>query len=56
MINEGLLLIEIAERLGCDRNVITKAIKHWHQSRGLPVPDGRARREELTRKTRNVSR
>ncbi len=48
---EGLLLGEIAERLGYDRNLVTKAIAFWHRSRGLPVPDGRTRRKELPRKS-----
>lgn len=42
-----LELGEIAEQLNLDRNTITKAIRHWHESRGLPVPDGRTRRIQL---------
>jgi|GEM_PF-6239955 len=47
---QGLLLAEFAETLGCDPNVITKAIRFWHESRGLPVPDGRMRSRSLDRK------
>jgi site-specific DNA recombinase len=50
--NETELLVEeMAERLGRDKNTITKAIRWWHESRGLPVPDGRTRRKTLTRKS-----
>ncbi|QEG18196.1 hypothetical protein GmarT_40820 [Gimesia maris] len=38
---------EIARQLGVDRNVITAAVKFWHQQKGLPVPDGRSRRKTL---------
>ena len=49
---ENLLLVEIAQQLQCDRSTITDAIRWWHASRGLEVPDGRARRKDLTRKAR----
>ncbi|NLS95139.1 MAG: recombinase family protein [Planctomycetaceae bacterium] len=45
--SEGLLLQAIANRLGVDRNMITAAIRWWHESQGLPVPDGRTRRKSL---------
>jgi site-specific DNA recombinase len=45
--DQGLLLQDIAQRLGRDRNTITAALKHWYQSRGLPPMDGRSRRKEL---------
>ena len=45
--NAGLPLQDIAAELGCDRNVVTAAIKFWHESRSLPVPDGRTRRRLL---------
>eukprot|EP00456_Euglypha_rotunda_P059498 TRINITY_DN496_c1_g4_i1.p1 TRINITY_DN496_c1_g4~~TRINITY_DN496_c1_g4_i1.p1 ORF type:complete len:836 (+),score=76.62 TRINITY_DN496_c1_g4_i1:1158-3665(+) len=38
---------EIADRLGVCRDTITVAIRDWHTSRGLPVPDGRTRRWRL---------
>jgi len=46
----GLLMQEIGERLDCDRTTLTRAIAYWHESRGLPVPDGRTRRKTLHRK------
>ena len=49
--DEGLLMEEIGERLDCDRTTLTRAIAHWHESRGLPVPDGRSRRKTLVRKS-----
>jgi len=37
----------VAEALEIDRNTVTAAWRHWHTARGLPVPDGRARRKQL---------
>ncbi len=51
LMDEGLLLQEIAKQLKCGRDAITAAIKHWYSSRGLPVPDGRTRRKSLERKS-----
>lgn len=48
--DQDLLLGEIAERLGVDRNTVTKSLKYWHEKRGLEPPDGRARRKSLSRK------
>jgi site-specific DNA recombinase len=48
--DSGLLLQEIAEQLDLDRNTITSAMRHWYNSRGLTMPDGRTRRKQLTRK------
>ncbi|MCH8047137.1 MAG: recombinase family protein [Planctomycetes bacterium] len=45
--NQGMLLGDIAEQLGCDRNTVTSAIRWWHEEQGLPVTDGRTRRKEL---------
>ena len=45
-----MLLMEIAEALSCNRDTVTAAIRFWHESRGLPVPDGRTRRKSLKRK------
>ena len=42
-----MLLGDIAEQLGCDRNTVTSAIRYWHEERELPVPDGRTRRKDL---------
>jgi hypothetical protein len=50
LLEEGWLMEEIAQRLGRDRNTVTKAMKFAYQSRGLPVPDGRTRRKSLDRK------
>jgi hypothetical protein len=49
-VNNGELLREIAVALEVDQNTITSAIRFWHESRGLPVPDGRSRRKSLARK------
>ena len=48
--DDSLLLGEIAMRLKCDPNTITKAVSFWHESRGLAMLDGRARRKSLARK------
>jgi hypothetical protein len=40
---------DIAQAVGYDRNTITKVVKFYHESRGLPVPDGRTRRKTLPR-------
>ena len=50
--DRGLLMHEIAATLGCCRDTATAAIRHWHTARELPVPDGRARRKTLARKSR----
>ena len=46
---EGLPIQEIAQNVGCDKATISKAIRHWHVSQNLPVPDGRTRRVRLER-------
>jgi site-specific DNA recombinase len=51
MYGEGLLLHEIASRVGCDRATVAKAIANWHRLRGLATPDGRTRRKELGRQS-----
>ena len=48
--DEGALLHEIAHQLDVDRNTITSTIRWWHETKGLPVPDGRARRKGLDRR------
>ncbi|HUT93406.1 MAG TPA: hypothetical protein VMY37_28340 [Thermoguttaceae bacterium] len=45
------LLQDIADTLNVDRNTVTAVIRWWHESQGLPVPDGRTRRKELDQKT-----
>ena len=52
LIDKGLLLDEIADVISCDRNTITAAARHWHESRGLEYVDGRTRRKTLERKSR----
>ena len=47
--DQGLLNEEIARRLHCDRNQVTKAISGWHLRRGLEPPDGRVRWRRLAR-------
>lgn len=49
--HQGKLLQDIADKLGVDRNTVTSAVRWWHEVRGLPVPDGRTRRQELDVKT-----
>jgi site-specific DNA recombinase len=41
-------LHEIAAELGIDRHDVTNAKNYWYKSRGLPVPDGRERRKQVT--------
>ncbi|MCA9094991.1 MAG: recombinase family protein, partial [Planctomycetaceae bacterium] len=40
--NQGMLLKDIAESIGKDRNFTKKAFSIWHEKRGLPVPDVRS--------------
>lgn len=48
---QGMLLQDVANTLQVDRNTITAVIRWWHETRGLPVPDGRTRRKDLDVKT-----
>lgn len=43
----GKLYHQIASELKIDRNTITKIVKNWHDAKGMPVPDGRTRRQAL---------
>ena len=52
MVNEGFLLVEIADRLELDRNTVTKSYNLYRKRQGLPPLDGRARRKLLDRKNR----
>jgi hypothetical protein len=52
LIGQRHLYTDVAEQLHVDRNTLTAAIKHWHVSRNLPVPDGRTRRRSLEHKSR----
>jgi DNA invertase Pin-like site-specific DNA recombinase/DNA-binding CsgD family transcriptional regulator len=47
LVRQQKLLQEIAVTLRVDRNTVTSAIRWWHESQGLPVPDGRTRHKEL---------
>lgn len=47
LLDRGLSHKETGSRLQCSLSTITAAVKHWHEQRGLPVPDGRTRRREL---------
>jgi biotin operon repressor len=46
------LLDDIAIGLNVDRNLVTAAVRWWHEVRGLPAPDGRTRRKSLKHKSR----
>lgn len=46
----------IAAELHIDRNTVTSAWRYWHASRGLAVPDGRARRKALRMKAEATAR
>jgi hypothetical protein len=48
--DQGLMHCQIAARMGCGRNWVTKLLEHWYTSRGLEMLDGRKRRKGLTRK------
>jgi hypothetical protein len=48
--DQGLLYSQIAEALHCERNWVTKLLRHWFESRGLPVPNGRRHRTTLPTK------
>lgn len=50
LLEEGLLIEEIASRLDVCRHTITKVIKYLRAVRGLDIPDGRTRRKSLNRK------
>ncbi|MHB1035510.1 MAG: recombinase family protein [Pirellulales bacterium] len=56
LMDAGVLLQEIAERLGYDRDTVTHAKDYWYESRGLTAPDGRSRRKELDRKVSHPRR
>ena len=49
---QGLLNVEIGERIGFGKSMVTKLLKHAAAMRGVPFQDGRRRRGELGRKNR----
>ena len=51
--SEHMKLGDIAKRLKRSRDFITKVVRFYHESHGLPVPDGRTRRKTLPRKGEN---
>lgn len=56
LMEEGLLIEEIAARSGVGRDTITKVMKFLRTVRGLSIPDGRTRRKELKRKVSHPRR
>lgn len=48
--DRGLLITVIATQLGERRSTVAAAIRHWFESRGDVMPDGRTRRETLETK------
>lgn len=50
LLDQNLMMAEIALQLGLHRSQVTGALQHWYTVRGLPVPDGRARRSTLEKK------
>jgi DNA invertase Pin-like site-specific DNA recombinase len=52
LLDLGLLVEEIAERLGCNRDTIRAALRYWFEWHGLPMPDMRTRRKSLAIKNR----
>lgn len=54
MLDQGQLMKDIATELGKSRSYVTKLMKHWYESRGLQVPDGRTRRSTLVKKQQKI--
>lgn len=50
---QDLPVKEIALRLECGLETVRAAVVTWHESRGLPVPDGRERRKQIRLKIEN---
>ncbi len=48
--DQGLMNAQIAKALGRARSYVTKLLKHWFESRGRTMPDGRSRRAKLKQK------
>jgi site-specific DNA recombinase len=40
-------ILEIARALDCCPEIVREAVEKWHTKRGLPTPDGRARRRDI---------
>jgi DNA invertase Pin-like site-specific DNA recombinase len=52
LFDQGLLIEQIAEALGCHRDSVKAALRHWFDRHGLPMPDLRTRRKSLAIKNR----
>lgn len=52
MFHRGELYATIASTLQIDINTIRKTVVWWHETNGLPPPDGRTRRQGLEVKSR----
>ncbi len=52
LLDENLLVEEIAGRLGRNRDTVRAALRHWHESGGEPMPDLRHRRKARALKNR----
>ncbi len=50
----GLEIREIANQTGWHRNRVTKLLKYWFESRGLEMPNNRARRHQLPKKQEDL--
>jgi hypothetical protein len=48
-------MLEIAQKLNCNKDTVTAAIQHWYSSRGLVAADGRTRRKSLEHKSREAN-
>jgi hypothetical protein len=49
LFDRGLSYADMAAELGCHRNMVMKALRHWHTQRGLPALDGRNHRKRLAK-------
>jgi DNA invertase Pin-like site-specific DNA recombinase len=56
MWDTGLKYTEIAEKVGWSRNIVARSLAYWHDSRGLPVPDGRRHVSRLKKGPRLAER
>jgi DNA invertase Pin-like site-specific DNA recombinase len=56
LLDEGLLIEEIASQVGRLAVTVRAALRYWHEQHGLPMPDMRHRRKTLTIKNRPKDR
>jgi site-specific DNA recombinase len=52
---QDLPVRDIAARLDCGLETVRAAVVTWHESRGLPVPDGRERRKRIRLERENAN-